>query len=520
MLYGYGDLVGRPRTNKFSLMSEEEILQYLWARYQKYGIGSLSYVSIKNEKGLYFHLYKKGLKITEIINKLDLNEEYHAFKTENFTKTVNGNIQRRWSWKRIIKEAAPIVEDNGFLPPAQWFQANKLGSLVFSVYKLGNDWNNLRAHFNSYENSDFIQSRNGLRWRSHPEASLSNFLYTRGIKHKNGEKYPDEYSDYGDASYGYYDLHFKSDANEWIDVEVWGDKPKGHNEQGYQKVRTAKERFNKKNKNFLGMHYSDCFEEEKLETLLNKYIGYISPYIFEKPTDKVIQSTHWSNADELIEHCKEIAKSQPGGIFPTEEWLRKRGKWKDRKGQPYNTVSIYIKTWIGGVRKLREILNQDQHSTVSWTKEKAVEEYRGFFKKYGITPGQARTSNRNISKDDVKRANNISIAVAKYVGSVEEVNKILKIEPSRKTKWNKDIILQEISRIFDKYSLGPTQISNLSKSDKKLFSIDKNDIIISKQLVDRVGSYFSGIKEVYAVLDIKIVDIRKLRKRRITNHCS
>ena len=497
-------------------MSEGEMVQYLWERYQKNGIGSLSYVSIKNEKGLYFHLYNKGLKIKEVIHRLGLDEEYNAFKTENFTKTVNGETQRRWSWKRIIEEATPIVAENGFLPPAQWFQANKLGSLVFSVYKLGRDWNDLRAYFDSYENSDFIESRNGIRWRSHPEASLSNFLYARGIEHKKGEKYPDEYADFGDSSYGYYDLHFKSNTTEWIDVEVWGDKPKGHNEKGYQQVRAAKEQFNKNNSCFLGLHYRDCFEEERLETLLEQYIGCIAPYIFEKPTDRVIQSTHWSNADELIEHCKEIAKMQPDGIFPTEEWLRKRGKWKNRKGCPYNTVAVYVKTWLGGIRKLRKILDQDDYSTISWSKEKVMEEYEKFYEKYKITPGQARTSSRGMSVDEVKRANNISIAVAKYVGSVEKINELLKIEPVKKTKWNRGMILQEISRLFDKYSLTPTQISNLSQSDKELFSANQKDIVISKQLVDRVGSYFSGIKEVYTELGIQIVDIRVLRKRRIT----
>ncbi len=506
--------MGRPKTNKFSLMSDQEMMEYLRERYQNYGIGSLSYVAIKKEKGLYFHIYNKGLKISEVIKRLGLEEEYNAFKTENFTKTVNGKIQRRWSWGRVIEEATPLVKENGFLPPAQWFQKNKMGSLVFSVYSLGKDWNDLRKHFNSYENSDFIQSRNGMRWRSHPEASLSNFLYARGIEHKIGEKYPAEYSEYGNASYGYYDLHFKGRNNEWIDVEVWGDKPKGHNEEGYQQVRMAKENFNRNNINFIGIHYGDCFQEELLEELLKTYIGCIAPFVFDKPTDKIIQSTHWSNSDELVEYCREIAENQSDGIFPTEEWLRKRGKWKNREGLTYNTVSIYIKNWIGGVRKLRKILNQEEHSTISWTKGKVIKEYKAWFDEYGFTPGQGRTKSRNLKEDEVKRASNISIAVAKYVGSVEEINKILKIQSIKKTKWSKQKVLDEFSRVFNKYSLTPTQIANLSKQDRKLFCVCQSDITISKQLVARIGAYFSGVEEVYSQLGIRVIDIRRLKNVR------
>ncbi len=504
---------GRPRANKFSLMSTEEMMHYLWDRYQLYGIGSLSYISIKKEKGLYFHLYKKELKIKDIVKEFGLEKEYASFKKEHFSRTINGKVHHRWSWKRIIDETQAIVDELGFLPPAQWFQTNGKATLVAALYYMDKTWNDLRAHFNCYENSDFVESRNGMRWRSHPEASLSNYLYARGIEHKPGEKYPKEYGKQSDQSYGYYDLHFKSSNNMWIDVEIWGDKPKGHQEHLYRKKRTQKEEFNKTNPYFLGLHYSDCYEDSKLDALLVSYIGQVEPYIFDKPTDKILQPTHWSNADELIEFCKQIAKQQSDGIFPTEDWLRKRGKFKDREGPTYNTVSIYIKKWIGGVRKLREILGQEEYSTTTWTKEKAIAEYRAWFDNYGFTPGQARTSGRNLSNEEVKLANNISHAVAKYSGSVEQINTLLNIEPIKTSKWNKEKILDEFSRIFERYSLTPTQIANLSENDRKLFAVNHSDIAISKQLIDRVSSYFSGLKEVYTELGIQKTDMRILRKK-------
>jgi hypothetical protein len=399
-----------------------------------------------------------------------------------------------------------------FLPPAQWFQNNKLGSLVFSVYQLGKDWEDLRAHFNSYSNSTFVKSRNGIRWLSHPEASLSNFLYARGIEHKKGEKYPTEYNNFGNASYGYFDLHFKDINNTFIDVEVWGNKPNGHNEEKYKVVREAKENFNINNKNFIGIHYGDCFSEIRLEEILAPYIGHIAPFVFDEPNDKLLHSTHWSNADELIDYCKKIADDQPDGVFPTEEWLRKRGKWAERDGPAYNTVSIYIKTWIGGVRPLRKILNQEMHSTVAWTKDEALRAYKEWFEKYGFTPGQARNLNLNLTSSEIKKANNLSIAAAKYIGSTDKIHNLLNINPTKKTKWSRETILFEYMRMVNSYSLMPSQIVGLSQDDIDFFSIKKDDIRICKQILSRAKSYFSDSQEVYTLLGVKLVDIRTLKK--------
>ncbi|HFD32938.1 MAG TPA: hypothetical protein ENJ28_09575 [Gammaproteobacteria bacterium] len=498
-------------------MSDKEIIDYLKSRYQKHGISSLSYQSIKQEKGLYHVLYSRGFKQREIIKRLGLEKEYKKYKEKTFKKVVDGKVQKWWSWDRVIDTTTLIVDEKGFLPPAQWFTLNGYGSLVQYVYNSNKRWEDLRAHFNSFENSDFVTSRNGMRWRSRPEASLSNFLYARGITHKTGEKYPEEYTKYGDSSYGYFDIHFRNARNEWVDVEIWGDKPKGHNEAGYAAKRKAKEAFNKGNSLFLGLHYTDCYDDVRLEGLLEKYIGIIDPHIFDKPEDKIIQTTHWSDADELIEYCKEIAKSQPDGVFPTEEWLRKRGKWKDREGPLYNTVSVYIKTWIGGIRKLRKILGQAENSTISWNRESAINEYKAWFNKYGFTTHQARTGARNLSNEEKRVAQNISSAVAKYVGIADEINSLLGIIPEKMTKWGKDIILEETARIYEKYALTPNQVASLSEDDKNVFNVTDKDIALSKQIVDRLTFYFSGVKEVYERLNIHPIDKRILRRQRITS---
>lgn len=267
---------------------------------------------------------------------LNLEEEFFAWKKA-----------QGWTWEKVLVDVRPIVEREGFLPPAGWFQANGKPYLVQAVYNMDKTWEDLRVEFQSFENSSFVQSRNGMRWRSRPEASFSNYLYARGIEHKLGEKYPDSFSEFADQNYGYYDLHFLSKNSKWIDVEIWGEKPNGHGQKHYAHKRSQKEQFNKGRAGFLGVEFRDCYSDEDLGRVLEPFIGVIEPYIFEKKQDKLIHSVHWSNADELIDFCRELASQQKDGKFPTEEWLRKRGKWKDRKGEAYNTASVYIKKMVG-----------------------------------------------------------------------------------------------------------------------------------------------------------------------------
>ncbi|MBL1213904.1 MAG: hypothetical protein HND52_11160 [Ignavibacteriae bacterium] len=388
--------------------------------YNNKGISTFLYKNI--DKKLYFRLYQNGLTLSDVIKKLDLECEFKHYKLSI----------AKWNWTKLIEEIKPIVKKQNFLPPASWFQNNNKSHLIQALYSLGKNWDDLRKEFNSYENSSFVISRNKLRWRSHPEASLSNFLFSRGIKHCKGKKYPPEYSVESKKNYGYYDLQFVTRNKDKINVEIWGDRPHGHAEIEYEKTKKLKLNFNENKKNFLGVHFSDCYNEKVLENILKKYIGIITPFNFEKPYDEIIPTTHWSNADELILYCKNFAQKMPNGIFPTEEWLRKRGKWKHRDGEAYNTLSIYIKTWIGGIRKLRKILGQPENSTRKWNEKNAVKEYENIFNKYNLTTGQLRGKLRRkqmfLSEKEKRLINNVDSAVRKHYGSISKLNAQLGIK--------------------------------------------------------------------------------------------
>jgi hypothetical protein len=66
----------------------------------------------------------------------------------------------------------------------------------------------LRAVVGCGDPQTFCQSRNGMRWRSRPEAALSDFLYARDIPHRHGELYPADYAEQSGRDHGRLDLHF------------------------------------------------------------------------------------------------------------------------------------------------------------------------------------------------------------------------------------------------------------------------------------------------------------------------
>jgi hypothetical protein len=440
-------------------MSREQLLNECRLLYEREGIAAFTFEALKRHK-LYFALYSKGLKLADVVNELGLGDEYQRYR-ETQPIRPGGRETFRWTWTRILAIAREVAEEQGSLPAAAWFQANGRGSLVASLYNLGYTWADLRGALQDFSNSNFVESRNGLRWLSHAEASLSNFLYARGIQHQKGGRYPDGYAEHSGRNYGIYDLAFLATDKQWIDVEVWGDRPHGLGEE-YAAKRVLKESFNQgNNRNFLGVEYKDCYSDATLSTVLAPYIGKIEPFIFDKPTDKLIHTTHWSNADELLEYAKQIASTMPHGRFPTEEWLRKRGKWANRSGETYNTLSIYIKIWLGGVRNLRRLLDQGHVSTIEWTREKAIGAYKEFCEKYEMTPDQARqrfTRKGDLDREVYLEAARVAAAVTKYAGGAMTVRVSLGIDVIIDRKWTKGKVLAQARKITEKYGLSLSQL--------------------------------------------------------------
>ncbi len=417
-------------------MGADALLAHCRGLYETHGIGAMDYESLSAIPGLYMNLYRCGLSQTALLERLGLTEHYRKHKQTNWRREVGNIVQLAWTWERIIAECKAVVAKEGFLPAAAWFQANGRGSLIQAVYNLDRTWGDVRAECEAFAGSDFVQSRNGMRWRSHPEASLSNFLHARGIQHDRGRKYPADYGRRFGFTYGYFDLTFTTTAGRSIDVEVWGDKPNGHAEEKYARKRAAKEEYNATNPHFLGIHHADCLEEEKLANVLAPVIGRIEPFVFDGPHDREIQPTHWSNADELLTYCRELVRTEWGGNFPNEQWLRKRGKFRDRTGPAYNTVAVYIRKWLGGIRNARRLLGRGEESTREWDRERALAAYKAYCEKWGRSPDQVRADGRrglrNVTSDQAMEAATIAHAARKYVGDVATIRAALGLPPPRR----------------------------------------------------------------------------------------
>ncbi len=476
-------------------MSEDDLLQTCLALYEKNGFEALTSKSLQSRGQLYMTLYHRGLNHSVLIEKLGLKEAYQTYQ-RNRPKLYAGEVRAPWAWERVVIEAKSAMENYGRLPPPLWFQKNGKGALIHFVYRSGKSWADLREAVGDFTESKFVQSRNGLRWLSHAEASLSNFLYARGIEHKKGERYPNSIVNVSDAKSAFYDVHLKAKDGNWVDVEVWGDIPLGHAPEKYARRRKAKEIFNENNPRFIGVHHEACYSDTELTQVLKPFIGTITPFQFDKPADEVIPSTHWSNADELLVYCRQLASEMPDSIFPTEEWLRKRGKHSSRPGPAYNTLAVYIKQWLGGVRNLRKLLDQEDANTRQWDAQSALAAYKKFVDSHGITPGQAldrwhRKSNPEVTEDIANEASRIVTATSKYVGAMPEVHKQLGIAPTR-LKWDAETALEEYKKFFDMHGITPSQAVDYWNR-KRIPLIDENVATNARKILNAVKKHCGGV---------------------------
>ena len=442
-------------------MTEVELLAYCRKLYDEHGFEALTFRSLQAMGNLYMKLYQKGLTKTALIDKLGLSTEYAQHEATR-PKIYAGKARELWTWERVVDVAKELIAKHGHLPSAPWFQGHQLGAIVHFVYRSGRTWDNLQEAVGALAGGRFVESRNGLRWLSHAEASLSNFLYARGIEHKKGGRYPEGFTEVSDARYAIFDLHFRNKSGDWVDVEVWGDNPKGHQPEKYAKRREHKEVFNRANPRFLGIPHKSCYDDAKLASILEQHIGVIEPFQFDKPVDVLIPSTHWSNADELLEYCKKVASEAPGGMFPAEDWLRKRGRWADRQGEAYNTLSIYVKQWLGGIRNVRSLIGQGHVSTIQWDEEKALREYKRFYDQYGQTPGQITGRGYSDNPDDSVDAKvlvdaiRVNAAVQKYAGGALAAQLRLGMAQSRKY-WNADSAASAYGEFLRIHGVTPSQ---------------------------------------------------------------
>jgi hypothetical protein len=455
----WGDWLGFPAKRGMP-STRAELLAALQSLYEAHGIKALATPFLEQEC-LYARLLAVGLKQPVYLEALGLTQEYAVWREE--TRTYGGRPRPRWTWELVVAEARTVKDRTGELPSMDWFRKNGQSSLVNTVFKSGHSWCDLRKALGSFTGSSFRQSRSGMRWRSQPETSMSDFLFARGIKHKRGERYDQGYAEQSGRRHGTYDMHFLASDGRWIDVEIWGDLPDNLSGGRYARTRALKEKWNSGNPNFLGLQYTDCLSDEKLTRILKPFIGVIEPFNFEKPQDPFIETSHWTDADELVETCRQLAAQQPDGVLPNEQWMRKRGRYADREGPVYNTLAVRINQWLGGIRRAREFLGQADHSTEDWTPEKAIAAWREFEEQHGVTPTQAvgRLHHDHLPWEVIRWAQAIRGACVRY-GVLDEARKG---RSARRIKWTRETLAAAWAEFNEKYGV-PVNLS-VGKSGSK-----------------------------------------------------
>jgi hypothetical protein len=427
--------------------------------YEEQGISALATVALNKAAVSEGKLRRVGLSHAGLLDELGVTNEYARWRNEAFTYA--GRTKPRWTWDRAVEVARELIVSHGDLPTVQWCRLNGYSQLTNTVHRLGRDWEDLRAVTDLPKTvmrsgrPRYFDSRIGVRWRSRPEACLSNFLYARGILHKRGERYPDDYAVKSGRTYGRYDLHFTTPSETQIDVEIWGDIPDAYSRGRYAVTREKKEAYHEGRPNFLGLHYLDCQSESRLTELLAPYIGIIEPFRFEKSQDRQIESSHWSDADDMLETCHQLAARQPDGIFPNEQWLRKRGKYADRPGEAYNTLAAYVQTKLGGSRNVRALLGQADANTAKWTPETVLEAWREFESRTGLAPSQCKGAHRRGRTDREIAAKGVSIyEAARRLGVVEQAREG---QAGRKRKWTPERVEEEWQSFCTDMGRTPTE---------------------------------------------------------------
>ena len=199
----------------------------------------------------------------------------------------------------------------------------------------------------------------------------------------------------------------------------------------------AKERFNSDNPNFLGIDFEKCTETGLTEAL-KPYIGIIEPFIFKKPEHKLIQTSFWTDADEVIETCRWIANQQEDGIFPPESWLRKRDKYSHRQGESFATLGVYIQRYVGGMENLRRILGESSKRYLKWTRESVLSALEEWMIEYEDSPSAyyQRKKKMGVWDENCEYARSIYRGVRKHVGTLNTAMEILGYSQKKK-RWVK-----------------------------------------------------------------------------------
>lgn len=318
----------------------------------------------------------------------------------------------KWTPELLKSEIARAVREYGFLPPTPFLNGENgyqgLGSAITS-------YGGMKTIKELYQIPDRLRlfDKQGSIWASFPESALSNYLLSKGVKAKKGERYPAAYAEMSGMAYGVYDMHFVATAGpltgRQLNIEIFGDNPGGRSAEEYAKVRMYKEAFNKDDECFVVIEHRDCYKQTKLDAILSQHIAPVQSLIDDNTcVSALFDAPLLSLADEVLARLKKVCEYTPGGLLPSTGWFRRTDCHSDRTIEEWEPA-----TWLGlidnvndcgGITKFRKALGQDDSHLRLYQLNKAdtIQGLKEFYNKHNKTPVTYQAKDKRALSADEK----------------------------------------------------------------------------------------------------------------------
>ena len=345
-----------------------------------------------------------------------------------------------WTVDKLKDTGQKLIDAYQCIPPQEWLIANGYAGFLKNVHKHGG-LNKFRELFETSSTNRLI-SKPGICHDSFPEVCVADFLWSMGIQVKKGRKYPSDYSEMSGKAFGYYDLEFLATVHpftdQWVLIEIWGDINIRNDD--YSVTKGKKLEYNALNPNFLAFPHVDCYKEERLILHFDKFIGVAAIVNCDSDMHSRLPSAVWTLADEVVQECQTICDNMDDGVMPSFNWLLRRENYADRVILSWEPTSWAKLTQnikrIGGIVKVRELLDQSNNSNRKWNRESTILAVTELYENHSEWPGPLLTklsklSNPSPEQERLRRyCKSLTTAMRNHVGRCEATYSIVKAKLS------------------------------------------------------------------------------------------
>lgn len=143
-----------------------------------------------------------------------------------------------------------------------------------------------------------------------------------------------------------------------MDVEIFGGFYAGGKERELEYARTKESKitFNKDNPRFIQMSVEDCYNDAKLQSILEPFIG--TPEVsLRNSYDHLVDTSQLSLMDRALKQCRIVCDNLGTPELPSSNWFTRTGSHKDRAMFEWEVKGLHRDmSKLGGLKKIREIM--------------------------------------------------------------------------------------------------------------------------------------------------------------------